>query len=280
MNALTRAPKAAVIQMRPKLGDVSGNLDRIAAHVKAAAEAGAELVILPENVNTSYFIADRLTELAEPAEGPSARALSALASRHNVHLAAGMALAEAGQYFDAQLLFDDTGTRLATYRKVHLFSAERDWYHPGHTPTVVDTRLGRIAMTICYDLIFPEYIRQLVAMGADLVINSTNWITDDFQRDRCGWSGEMVDGLARVRALENRVWLAMANCIGPENGFDSIGHSCIVSPTGNLIASAGTGEGFALADVAYQSDDLDRWSAFATYREDRRPEIYRSPPET
>lgn len=271
----TVSPNVAVVQMRPALGEVAANLERIGTHVCSAAAAGADLVILPENVNTSYFIADRLPELAETREGRSVERLSELAAVHSVYLAGGLALAEEDMVFDAQLLFAPDGALLGVYRKVHLFAAERDWYSPGEKPVVVDTALGRIAMSICYDMIFPEYIRQLVALGADLVINSTNWITDDFQRNRCGWSGEMVDALARVRALENRVWLAMANCVGPENGFDSIGRSCIVSPTGKIVASAGEAEGIAMAEVNYQSDDLDRWARFATYREDRRPKIYR-----
>jgi predicted amidohydrolase len=66
----------------------------------------------------------------------------------------------------------------------------------------------------------------------------------------------------------------MANCIGPEAGFDSLGHSCICAPSGKVLASAGMGEGVAMADVLYESDALDRWRAIATYRDDRRPEVY------
>ena len=58
-------------------------------------------------------------------------------------------------------------------------------------------------MTICYDLIFPDYVRKLVEMGADFIINSTNWINDPYQRDVWGWNGERMQGLASTRALEN-----------------------------------------------------------------------------
>ena len=109
----------------------------------------------------------------------------------------------------------------------------------GDVPVVVETPLGRIGMSICYDFIFPDFIRRLVELGADIVINSTNWISDGFQRDQWGWTGSAVDSLARTRALENGVWLAMANCIGPEAGFDSLGYSCVVAPSGKVLASAG-----------------------------------------
>lgn len=266
--------RIAVAQMHPVPGDVEGNLGRIARHVATAAEGGADLVILPETATTGYFIGDRLDRLAEPADGPAATALGAIARRHATHLAVGVPLAEEGRVFDAQLLFGPDGALLATYRKVHLFSAERDWYAAGDAPLVVETALGRIGMSVCYDLIFPEYIRRLVDLGADIVINSTNWITDDFQRHACGWDRAMVEALARTRALENGVWLAMTSAVGPEAGFDSVGGSCVVAPSGRIVAAAGTAEGVAAADIAFESEALDRWRAIATYRADRKPEIY------
>lgn len=266
--------RAAVVQMHPIPDDVAGNVARILTLVRAAAGAGAKLVVVPETATTGYFIADRLDRLAEPEEGPTATALGGLARDCGIHLAVGMAIVFEGKYYDAQILFGPDGKRLATYRKVHLFAAERQWFSSGDVPVVVETPLGRIGMSICYDFIFPDFIRRLVELGADIVINSTNWISDGFQRDQWGWTGSAVESLARTRALENGVWLAMANCIGPEAGFDSLGYSCVVAPSGKVLASAGTSEGFAAADVLYESDALDRWRAIATYRADRRPELY------
>jgi len=274
MTAKANAPHIAAIQMRPTSGDISGNLDRIEAWVRIAAAAGADLAILPENAVTGYFIAGRLDELAQPEDGPAGLRLGRLARDCNLHLAVGTALADGGRFYDAQLFFGPDGSLLATYRKAHLFSAEREWYDAGDTPVVVDTAIGRIGLTICYDLMFPEYIRRLTDMGADLIVNSTNWIADAFQRDVWGWNGTSVEALARTRALENGVWLAMADCIGPEAGFDSLGHSCIVAPSGRLLASAGTAEGIAHAAILYHGTDLSRWRAIATYRSDRRPNLY------
>ena len=269
------AIRIATAQMHCTPGDINANIAVIDYLVRMATGDGAQLVILPETATTGYFITDRLDQLAEPEDGPSAQGLAAIARENSIHLAVGMAIADGGKYYDAQLLFGPDGTRLATYRKAHLFSVERQWYTPGDTPMVVDTALGRIGMTVCYDLIFPEYIRRLVDLGADLVINSTNWITDDFQRDTWGWSGTTVQSLAATRALENGVWLAMANCVGPESAFDSIGYSCVAAPSGKIVASLASGQGVAIADVVYKSPDLDRWKSIATYLEDRRPELYR-----
>jgi 5-aminopentanamidase len=267
--------RVAAAQMHCVPGNVKANLGIIERLVGLAAGDGAQLVVLPETATTGYFISDRLEQFAESENGPTAGRLADLARAGSVHLAVGMAIVDGGNYYDAQLLFGPDGRRLATYRKAHLFSAERDWYAAGDTPIVVETAIGRIGMTVCYDLIFPEYVRRLVDLGADIIINSTNWITDDFQRDTWGWAGPTVAALAATRALENGVWLAMANCIGPEWKFESIGHSCVVAPSGKILASVGGGQGVAIADALYKSDDLDRWKSIATYREDRRPELYR-----
>ncbi|WP_081963672.1 carbon-nitrogen hydrolase family protein [Hoeflea sp. BAL378] len=270
----SRTPRVAVAQFHCVPDNVARNLTRIEGLISASAADGADLVILHETATTGYFIADKLDRLAETEDGPSATAIAGFARANAIHVAIGMALGEGDKVYDAQLLLGSDGTRLATYKKVHLFSAERDWYACGEEPMVIDTSIGRIGMSICYDLMFPEYIRKLADMGADLVINSTNWISDHFQRETWGWTGSAVESLARTRALENGVWLAMANAIGPEQGFESLGHSCVVAPSGKLLASAGMAQGIAAATLDYDSTDLTRWRAIATYRSDRRPEVY------
>ena len=67
----------------------------------------------------------------------------------------------------------------------------------------------------------------------------------------------------------------MANRVGQEVGFDSLGHSCIAAPSGKLLASIATGEGIAVADLGLPQEDLERWRSIATYRRDRRPDVYR-----
>jgi len=270
----SRTPRVAVAQFNCVADDVAANLERIGELIRAASNDGADLVILHETATTGYFIADKLDRLAETEDGPSATAIACFAKAGAIHVAIGMAVREGKKVYDAQLLFGPDGTRLATYKKVHLFSAEREWYAYGNEAMVIDTSIGRIGLSICYDLMFPEYIRKLADLGADLVINSTNWISDHFQRETWGWTGSAVESLARTRALENGVWVAMANGIGPEQGFDSLGHSCVVAPSGKVLASAAAAQGIAAATLDYDSDDLARWRAIATYRADRRPELY------
>lgn len=270
----------AVAQMNCVVGETEPNLNKIDHFAGMASTLGSELVIFPECATTGYFLGDKQAELSEAPDGPSAKRLGDIAKKHKVHLAAGMFTSQGNGLCNSQLLFSPEGECLAVYNKAHLFAAERGQLKAGDTPTVVDTSLGKIGMTICYDLIFPEYVRSLIDLGADFIINSTNWITDPFQRDVWGWSGERTQGLASTRALENVTILAMSNRIGHEVAapgleFDSFGHSCVAAPSGKILASITQGEGIAHANIDLPEDDLRRWREIATYREDRRPEIYR-----
>lgn len=266
--------KLAVVQMDCLLGDIASNLQKIAGFAEAAGNQGVDLAIFPECATTGYFISDDLANLAEPTGGPTDRKLSDIAAKSGIHLAVGTVVEDQGKFYNAQVIFSPSGERLATYYKVHLFSAERLSYERGNTPTVVNTDIGRIGMTICYDMIFPDYFRSLVNRGAELIINSTNWIADDYQRETWGWSGVTTQGMAATRALENGVIVAMANRTGTEMGFDSLGHSCIVAPSGQILASIPSGEDIAIADINYTGQDLKKWRSVATYSDDRRPELY------
>ena len=270
----------AVVQMNCVVGEISPNLNKIRHFAGLAANLGADLAIFPECCTTGYFVGDRLSALAEPDDGPTAKELSDIARAGKLHLAAGMFTKDGNAIRNSQVLFAPDGRRLATYHKAHLFASEREFCRPGDQPVVADTSLGKIGMTVCYDLIFPEYLRRLIEMGADLVINSTDWIHDSYQRDVWGFNGERILGLISTRALENGAFFAMANRIGHEIAapgveFDSFGHSCIASPSGRILASLSAGEGLAVAKLDIPDAELERWTSIATYRRDRRPELYR-----
>jgi len=119
---------------------------------------------------------------------------------------------------------------------------------------------------------FPEFIRSLVLNGAQVVLNATDWISDVWQSS-LGWGGDTVSALARIRALENGVHVAMADRAGVEAGR-SLGGSTVASPTGRVLATLGAGEGVATATIDIASADFARWFELATYVRDRRPELY------
>jgi predicted amidohydrolase len=270
----------AVVQMDCAIGNVAANLKKISRYTHLARDLGAELVVFPECATTGYFVGDALATLADRPEGSVTRQLGEIAREHGIHLACGLYTQENGVFRNSQKLFSPAGKLLGTYHKAHLFAAERTLYRPGDQAMVVETAIGRLGMTICYDLIFPEYVRKLVELGADIVINSTDWINDPYQRDVWGWTEERIQGLASTRALENVVPLAMAcrtghETAGPNLAFDSMGPSCVVSPSGKFIARLDRGEGIVIGKIAIAAVDMERWTSIATYRADRRPDLYR-----
>lgn len=270
----------AVAQMDCVLGDTNANLNKIEAYAGTARGLGAELVIFPECATTGYFLGDRIGELAETPDGATTKRLGAIARARGLTLVCGMYTRENNILRNSQKVFGPDGALLTTYHKAHLFAAEREIYEAGDTPAVVDTPIGRLGLTICYDLIFPGFVGKLVDMGADFIINSTDWITEPYQRDVWGWSAERIQGLASTRALENVIPLAMACRSGRENAapdlaFDSIGPSCVVSPSGKFLARMDAGEGVAVGHIDIAAAEMDRWTGIATYRADRRPDLYR-----
>ncbi|MBB5791194.1 carbon-nitrogen hydrolase family protein [Jiangella mangrovi] len=268
------AVTVACAQVAPVLGDVPANLAAISSSAREAAAGGASLVVLPECAVTGYpFSRSDAEAVASPADGPVAEELGTVAASLGVHLAAGHIESSGADLYDALSLFGPDGSRLATYRKAHLFSTERSVYAAGPGPLVVDTAIGRLGLTVCYDLIFPEYVRALVDAGATMIVNATNWITDPWQTGM-GWDGSMVRSLARVRALENGVPVVMSCLAGAGGGFTSIGHSTIASASGRVLASLGSEEGVTTAQLETDDEDTRRWSSIATYRADRRPDLY------
>ncbi len=265
--------KLAVVQMDCVLGDVDANLARADSLVGAAAVQGATVAVLPELATTGYFVGDRLGALAESIPGPTTDALGKIARRHECYVMAGMIEQGKNCYYNSAALLAPDGSLHGTYRKVHLFSAEREAFAPGTEPALFDIDGTRVALTICYDLIFPEYIRRLVLEGAQVILNSTDWITNDWQRG-LGWSGNVVSGLVATRALENTVHVAMADRVGVEEGWKSLGHSCIAAPSGGYLAKVDEGEGIAVAALELDHPDWETWRTIATYLDDRRPDLY------
>lgn len=265
--------KLAVVQMDCVVGDVAANLDRAEALLAAVAAQGAHLAVLPELCTTGYFIGERLAELAEPVPGPATDRLGAIAARHGLYVAAGIAERGEDGFYDSAVFLGPDGRLIGRYRKVHLFATEKQFFRSGDRPAIFDTPHGRVALTICYDLVFPEYIRALVLRGAQLILNCTDWITNEWQT-RKGWSGEVVSRLAATRALENTVHVAMANRAGSEAGWQSLGYSCIAAPSGGFLARLEEGEGVAIAAVALDDPDWQTWRSIAAYLQDRRSDLY------
>lgn len=136
-----------------------------------------QLIVFPELAVTGYQCGENFKDLAETAtiDSTSIKKMSALAKEFHVHIVYGMAEKEEDILYNSQFFIDDTGVLLGTYRKVHLFDSEKNYFTPGDQFKVFNTKIGRIGLFICYDAFFPEAARSLAIQGVDLLVNSTNW---------------------------------------------------------------------------------------------------------
>ncbi|MFQ5350439.1 MAG: carbon-nitrogen hydrolase family protein [Thermoanaerobaculia bacterium] len=249
---------AAVLQLN-STSDAEGNWRQASELIERAAGAGAALVATPENTN---FLGphDEKVRRAEELDGPTCERFAGLARRLGIHLLLGSfneRSTDPARCHNTSVLFASDGERLAVYRKIHLFDVdvspevrftESDTVAPGEKPVVVTTDLGRVGLTVCYDLRFGELYRRLVELGAEiLTVPSAFTLTTG--RDH--WHP-----LLRARAIESQCWLLAPAQSGrhDDRGLrESFGHAMIVDPWGQIVAMAPDGPGLALAEI-----DLDR----------------------
>jgi predicted amidohydrolase len=269
-------PRIAVGQMHSTAYDIDGNLEKASRLVAAAKSQGAQLVLLPETFPQGYDFGPKKLEFAEPIPGPITDVLCGLAAEHDVYVYGSMIEKDGGAYYNAAPFISPQGGIIAKYRKVHLFGEEKDVFQSGDEPVLVDTEFGRFGLTMCMDLCFPEYNRGLVLDGAEVILNSTNWLTlgppQDW--DEWEWNHDKPTAMAMVRALENTVGLAMACQSGGFTGsIYSFGHSVIVGPSGRILAKLGSGEGVTTAEIPM--DRVEEFRALATYLVDRKVGLYK-----
>jgi predicted amidohydrolase len=226
----------ACCQLTPVLGDPAANRELTADAITDAAGRGAGVVVLPELVSSGYVFRSRpeAQASAETADGPTLALWSRLAARHEIVIVGGFCEIADGVLFNSAALVDPGGLRWV-YRKAHLWDAEPRWFTPGSAPPpVIPTRFGRIAVMICYDLEFPEWVRLPALDGAQLLCAPVNWPA--FPRP----DGERPAEIVRVQAdaAVNRMFVAACDRTGAERGVDWVAGSVIVDADGWLLAEA------------------------------------------
>lgn len=218
-----------------------------------ASAQGASLLVCPEMSLTGYQIgAAQVAALAEPADGPLAQAVAAIAQRHRVAIVYGYPEHHTeGRPYNAVQFIDANGQRLAHYRKTHLFGdVDRAQFSPGpQAPAVFAWRGWRLGLLICYDIEFPEPARMLALQGADAVLVPTaNMLEFD----------EVQRVLLPARALENRLFVAYANACGQEGTTTYGGLSIACGPMGAVLAQAARGEALLITSLDPHSLRLAR----------------------
>ncbi|KAF3962589.1 hypothetical protein CMV_012910 [Castanea mollissima] len=215
--------------------------------IKAAVKCGASLVVLPEMWNCPYSN-DYFAKFAEDFENedasPTFSMLSEAACSHGITIVGGSVPESSdGQLYNTSCVFGPDGKLKAKHRKIHLFDIEipgditfkeSDFFAAGDKPTIVDTDVGRIGIGICHDIRFPE-----------LAVLST---------------GELLwEVMKRARAADNQLFVASCSPSRDSSGSYAIwGHSTLVGPSGEIIATSGHEETVVVAEIDYSKIELQR----------------------
>jgi len=232
--------------------DVAANLRTAERLIGIAAARGARLVALPE-----YFPifgmrdTDKVAVRESPGRGAIQEFLSAAARRHGVWLVGGslpLACQDPGRVLNTCMVYDARGRAVARYDKIHLFGFEMGaesydearTIRPGRSVVTVDTPYGRLGLSICYDLRFPELYRAMKEVDIILVPSAFTATTG-----KAHW-----ETLLRARAIENLAYvLAPAQGGRHRNGRETHGDSMIVDPWGKVLARRRRGAGVVTADI-------------------------------
>jgi len=243
--------RVALVQM-VSTPSVAENLEAAQKLIAQAAAQGAKLVALPE-----YFCilgvrdTDKVAAKEKDGAGPIQEFLAASAKRHGIWLVGGsvpLECSDPGKVRNSCLIYDSEGRRVARYDKIHLFGLElgAERFDEGRTieagtaPCAIDSPFGRIAVSVCYDVRFPELYRALAPMDIILVPSAFTATTG-----RAHW-----ETLLRSRAIENLAWvLAPAQGGTHASGRQTHGHSMVVDPWGKVVAERATGAGVVVADI-------------------------------
>jgi nitrilase len=266
--------KVAAIQMTSS-HVVADNLAAAARLLREAKDAGAEIACLPENFSfLGMRDADKLQTAEANGAGPVQTFLRDTARELKLWILGGtlnIREDDGARVANASLLIDAHGKRVARYDKIHLFDVTipgrdeqyRESTHvaPGRKVVTADTPVGRLGLSVCYDMRFPELYRDLVSQGAEWFAMPAAFTVPT---GRAHW-----EVLLRARAIENLCYVVAPAQVGTHtNGRDTYGDSLIVDYWGQVMGRLASGAGVISADfdLAKQADARERFPALENRR--------------
>lgn len=217
-------------QFYPHFGNVKHNREKV---IKRLSEIEADILVLPELAFTGYHFKDRgeLEPLAEdPSNSRTVSELTDLCAVKDMYIISGFAEKSGNRIFNSAILVGPAGL-IDIYRKIQLFSREKEVFDPGEKPLAVhDIKGARVGIMICFDWIFPEITRTLALKGADIICHPSNLVLSYCQE------------AMKTRCIENAVFAITANRFGaderPHGTLKFTGKSQIMGPKGNLLFRA------------------------------------------
>ncbi len=268
---MTKRPKVLGVQIQPVMGDKKANLEKVRNFIEQYAWFKPDLIVLPEVFNTGVDH-KKLKEMAEEIPGgPTSDLIVGLARKYNTNIVAGSFVEKlpGGDCKNTSMAVNRQGEIIAKYRKIHLFnyhgSEESKLITEGDRAVIVETDIGKIGLTICFDIRFPELYRALTFAGAEIITNVAafpypkleHWVT-----------------LNKARAIENLAYVITVNqCGRVDVKRQNLGVSMVINPWGEVIASVGGEEGVMMAEI--DLDKVKKTREEFSVLNDIRPQAYK-----
>ncbi len=267
----------SAIQITAVDGEVEATREKVSRLLDVAGARGSDLVVLPEVwTGLAYSESDLYRETAETIPGPSTDLLAAKAKEYGMHIVGSIYERANEAYYNAAPLIDPSGSIVGKYIKTHLFDApdrtdirkgirESDKVRAGNVLPVFETAIGKIGVSVCSDLRFPEVYRVLTLKGARIIVCASAFLSPRFDH----WEFFM-----RARAAENQVFVVASGQYGvePKSGIGFVGRSMIVDPWGVIIATAPDTE--CCITTTIDLDFVDEIRSRYPLMDQRRPALY------
>jgi len=247
---------AAVIQMISS-SSLEHNLGKLPSYFTKATEAGAQLIVLPENFAfMGKHETDKLLIAEDYGVGLIQQTIAQLAKQFKIWVIAGTQpiKTQGPRVRSSCMVYDDRGACVARYDKIHLFDVrvsaseahdESITIERGMQPVVIDTPIGRVGLSVCYDLRFPELYRRMEEDGAEIFAIPAAFT---YTTGAAHW-----EILLRARAIENLCYVLASNQGGVhDSGRQTYGHSMVIDPWGSILIEQKGVEPVITADVNLQ----------------------------
>lgn len=272
--------RVAILQLQARaFSEQAENKEYILKFIEKAARLNPDLIVLPECAYPCYFLTPRIipdySVLGNLCE-QFLKEVRECACKFQTFIALSLPeyIPKKNLLYNAAVLIGDDGVEIGRTRKSFLWHFDNNWFQPDSHYPVFDTKIGKIGMFICADGRQPEIARALSLQGAEILLDLTNLVTTGLERKN--WTNPQADYIIPTRALENRVWIVMANKVGfEESSIQCCGKSAFFSPEGETILMASSDrEEILFREIDLSLSHQKSISGKIDVLQNRRPEMY------
>ncbi|MDE0944349.1 MAG: carbon-nitrogen hydrolase family protein [Alphaproteobacteria bacterium] len=272
-----RPMTVSAIQITAVDGEKDAVIEKMMGFLEVAGQRGSELVVLPEIwTGAGFSTDDAYLDIAETIPGPTTDLLAEKAKKYGMYIVGSMYEKDGNQHYNSSPFINPEGEIMGKYWKTHLFDApdrpdikagirESDHVKAGNELPVFDTSHGKIGLSVCSDLRFPEVYRELALKGSEIIVCASAFLSPRFDH----W-----EFFLRARATENQCWVVASGQYGvdPSSGIGYVGRSMVVDPWGTIVATASDDEGIITTEIDLSfSDEVKRRYPLM---DQRRPDLY------